>query len=98
MRVTIDLDSNKISKYIRTLNKGIALIGKPPEMIRISSSGRGYHFIWRGLNITQERAYLYRKIIGDDPNRIKLDKSSNKRAKQVLFTKKEVTYYGKTKK
>jgi len=93
MRVTIDLDSKSNFKFMWTLIKGLALIRKPPEMIRLSASGRGYHFIWRGLNITQEQAYLYRRIIGDDKNRIRLDKLSTKRVKQVLFTKKQVTYY-----
>lgn len=93
MRVTIDLDSSNTFKFMFTLIKGIALIRKPPDLIRRSSSGKGYHFIWRGLNITQEQAYAYRKFIGDDKNRIKLDQCSDKRIKQVLFTKKEVTYH-----
>jgi hypothetical protein len=93
MRVTIDLDSKNIFKFMFTLIKGLALIRRPPDVIRKSPSGKGYHFIWRGLNITQEQAYAYRKFIGDDKNRIRLDQSSNKRVKQVLFTKKEVIYY-----
>ena len=93
MRVTIDLDSKSVLRYLWTLFKGIILTRKLPEMIKESSGGRGYHFIWADLNITQERAYLYRRLIGDDVNRIALDKSSPKRVKQVLFNKKKVTFY-----
>lgn len=34
-------------------------------------------------------------MIGDDPNRIRLDKASDKRIKQVIFSEKDYTYFGK---
>ena len=92
MRVTIDLDSKSRIKLYWSVFKGILLCRKFPDVIRNSSGGRGYHIIWRGLNISEEQMFKYREWIGDDPNRLYLDRSSN-RVKQILFTKKEVKFY-----
>jgi hypothetical protein len=51
---------------------------------------KGFHIAWRGLDINEKKMYRYRYLIGDDRNRIWLDMIDDWRAKQVLFTEKEV--------
>ena len=63
-----------------------------------SSGGRGWHIIVYDVNIGEKEMFSARKFIGDDANRIKLDMSSRKRIRQVLFDKKEVHYYNVIKK
>ena len=91
MRVTIDLDTKSKFALFKTLFRGCAYFMKIPE---IRETAKGYHIIWRGLNITEEQCYTYRYKLGDDKKRIQLDMCSDKRIKQVLFREKVVTYYG----
>jgi len=56
---------------------------------KIERSRRGYHFIWYNLDIGFKKHLVYRKFIGDDWERVKLD-INPKRAGQVLFTSKKV--------
>lgn len=91
MRVTVDIDNDSVSKMLFCLVKGIILCRRLPYKIR--KTEKGWHLIWKGLNIDEEKSMEYRRILGDDPNRIKLDKNST-RIKQVLFTEKQVFYYG----
>ena len=93
MRVTCDIDTKNKVKLVWSLIKGCILCGKFPDEIR--ETKKGYHFIWRGLNINEKRSLWYRRIIGDDPNRIFLDSCSNKRITQVLFSEKRVKYFNK---
>ena len=92
MRITIDYDRESYIGLFWRILKGIYLCKKLPSMIRKCS--RGYHIVWHGLNISERDMFKYRKIIGDDPNRIRLDMCSEKRIKQVLFTEKITTCYG----
>lgn len=71
--------------------RGSFLNGKLPAEIWRTS--KGYHLIWRGLDISTEESYRRREMLGDDPNRIRLDKSSPKRIGQVLFSEKKRTYF-----
>lgn len=91
MRVTIDLDDNSTLKMIWTAIKGTILCRKLPYKIR--KTERGWHLIWKGLKISEEESIEYRRRIGDDENRIKLDEECSKRIKQVLFCEKKVFYY-----
>jgi len=93
MRVTIDLDDKRWWKVMWTIFKGCLITKKFPDEVRKSATGKGYHIIWRDLDIDEIRMFRYRKIIGDDKNRIKLDLVSRKRVSQVLFTKKKVVYF-----
>jgi hypothetical protein len=87
MRITIDIDNkDDLTKAIKT---GYKLIGRKPDVVRESAGKRGYHLIWYGLKINEDEMFFYREKIGDDPNRIRLDKKVKKNFKQVLFTKKE---------
>ena len=83
MRVTIDVDHQ--FNFLQ-IQKGIEMFGRFPE-IRKSPSGRGYHLIWRNLQISWEESMKYRRLLGDDPRRIMIDKVS-RGATQVLFSKK----------
>jgi hypothetical protein len=88
VRLTIDIDNREDLGTV--IFRGLYYVGKKPDVIRLSSSKRGYHVIWRGLKISEERSIELRKLIGDDPKRIYLDECSDIRTKQVLFSKKEV--------
>lgn len=85
MRVTVDIDSKNPIVLAIAIIKGIILCRNFPQ---IEKSRRGFHLIWYGLNIDENKMLLYRKLIGDDENRIRLDSLSDKRIKQVLFTEK----------
>lgn len=60
-------------------------------MIRLTR--RGFHVCWKGLSISREINYKYRFIIGDDENRIRLDRERTMGIQQVLFTHKTVWRY-----
>ncbi|MEM1543712.1 MAG: hypothetical protein QXP52_02250 [Candidatus Aenigmatarchaeota archaeon] len=92
MRVTVDLDDNSLFKMLCVAVKGTILCKKLPFKIRRTE--RGWHLIWKGLNISEEKSIEYRRKLGDDENRIKLDLECSKRIRQVLFTEKQVFYYG----
>ena len=91
MRVTIDLDDQSLLSFIITITKGYIMLKRLPDLTRRTK--KGYHLIWRHLNISQNKSYILRKFIGDDKNRLSLDMSSKKRIKQILFTTKKVTYF-----
>lgn len=84
MRVTIDIDERdlvRLGKIIAFFRKNYGII---PE-VRVSSSGRGFHVIAYGLDISYEESLKIRKMLGDDANRVMLDESILK-PKQVLFS------------
>lgn len=91
MRVTVDIDERSLFKMLCVAVRGSILCGRLPFKIRRTE--RGWHLIWKGLNISEAESIKYRKILGDDPNRIKLDEECTKRIKQVLFTEKQIFYY-----
>ena len=91
MRITIDQDSKSVLALSLKLVKGFLLFRKFPRKIRITR--KGYHLIWSDLDLTRREMFKYRKVIGDDKNRIRLDMLSNKRLSQVLFSAKRVTYF-----
>jgi hypothetical protein len=90
MRVSIDLDSHNRLKLQWALLKGRMLCKKPAD--RIYKTKHGFHIIWESINIPEETMFRYRKIIGDDSNRIKLDMHGH-RLKQVLFSEKHYRLY-----
>jgi hypothetical protein len=73
------------------LVKGSIMCKKLPYMV--TKTKRGFHYAWCGLSISEEQSYHYRLKLGDDINRIKLDMSSPKRLKQILFDHKAVYVY-----
>jgi hypothetical protein len=91
MRVSIDRDTHNPIDIMWCMIKGIYLCRRLPFKIR--KTRRGYHLIWKGLPIPEYKMYAYRKVIGDDKNRIFLDRLSTHRLKQVLFSEKKITYY-----
>lgn len=92
MRVTIDVDNHNILCIGWRILLGTIICRKKPFKIR--KTRRGYHIIWKGLNIDQNTMFKYRKWLHDDEKRLRLDMLSEKRIKQVLFTEKLVTYHG----
>lgn len=77
--------------FTATLMKGLILCRSLPK---IRKTAKGWHIVWYGLDIDEETMFKYRMLIGDDPNRIKLDMEAGKRISQVLFREKETHYYG----
>jgi hypothetical protein len=64
MRVTLDLDDRSSMKLSFVIIKGIILIGKFPDKIKMTA--RGFHVIWSNLNISEKKCFSYRKVLGDD--------------------------------
>jgi len=95
VRITIDLDDRRWWKVLWVVFKGCVLLRRFPDEIRASATGRGYHIIWRNLDIDRMQMFRYRRLIGDDKNRIKLDMMCEKKITQVLFRKKIVKYMKK---
>jgi len=91
IRITIDLDSHSKLRLALILLRGFATLHKFPDEIR--KTNRGRHIIWRGIKCTVEEMYLYRKIIGDDKRRIKLDILKKKGEKQILFKEKTASFF-----
>jgi len=86
MRVTIDVDKKKLAMEI--LTKGIEKLGRVPDEIRISASGKGFHYIWNSLDVSFEDSLQLREEIGDDPNRVRIDRACGLKPQQVLWTSK----------
>ena len=88
MRVSLDYDNHNILKLIYYLAKGIAINRKFPSMIR--KTRRGFHCVYRGLDISEREMFMRRYRLGDDSKRLWLDMSCPKKPKQVLFSEKIV--------
>jgi len=91
MRISIDLDNDSSLKLFWAIAKGHYFLGKFPEKIR--KTERGVHIIYRDT-ISENESIKYRKLIGDDRNRVALDLSSDLRIRQILFTEKTTTCHG----
>lgn len=89
MRVVVDIDSRDPHRARKVARRLYKLTGKAPE-IRISSMGRGYGFIVRGLPITFEHALWIRRKCGDDPMHVRFDAETNRKPKSILWTAKRV--------
>lgn len=93
VRVTIDSDSDSSLSLLWCVFKGYLRTGKMPEKVR--KSQRGYHIIWKGIDMTEKECIKARAFIGDDSNRLKMDLShinnGDFRLNQVLFTEKTTT-------
>jgi len=95
MRITIDIDTRNKLILLWKIFKGTILLEQFPDEIKSSASGRGYHLIWYNQfleqNITEafNNMIKYRKLIGDDKNRIRLDMLTPHRVPQIMFTDKE---------
>lgn len=86
IRLTIDLDSDSLLRLSFSLFKGFLVAGKLPEEIKRTQ--RGFHLIYYGIEIPYEKNFAYRKFIGDDESRIKLD-MHKKRIAQIMFDEKK---------
>ena len=66
-------------------------LGGEVEVCR-SADGGGYHIIAYGLPISFKTSLMLRKMLGDDPSRIKFDEDSYRlslgKPLQILYTKK----------
>jgi len=93
MRVTIDVDSKNPFQIAFVFIKGVLVCMRMPYLFRMTH--RGFHFAWRGFDITDDEMYKRRFIIGDDKKRIRLDMLSPMKPKQVLFTSKVHAEYKK---
>jgi len=88
MRVTIDLDEPSELMKLKTLFNLIYFTGRTPE-VKISSSGKGLHYIVRGLKITYNESLILRMICNDDINRVRFDTQplySRFKPRQILWT------------
>ena len=86
MRVTIDLDDTNGLELLKVFYN-LRYTGAEVEVYRTT---RGYHIIAYGLPITQEQSLEIREILGDDRNRIRLDRVADQKPKQILWTHKNL--------
>lgn len=90
VRITIDIDHTNGLMLMNSLLRGIYFLHRLPDVIRQTT--KGFHTIYYGINVTEDRSYKLRFCIGDDFNRIRLDRLSPLRLSQVLFSEKTVKY------
>jgi len=83
MRVTCDIDKGGV---LKSLILGLILFNKRPE---VRKTRRGYHLIWKGLNLSRDEVLRFRMILRDDPKRVIMD-GNPKKVFQVLFKEKEI--------
>jgi len=87
MRVTTDLDDPTRFDIVQSWHR-LENISERIEG-RISSSGNGIHMRGFGVETDDGLAERYRRICGDDPFRIYLDKKMYWRPSQVLYDEKD---------
>ena len=86
MRVTIDCDRKQ--EALTTFWKGLVRIKKAPDIIRVSSRGNGFHFVWLNACSTFSESIALRKAIGDDVKRIWIDEQAADKPKQIMWNSK----------
>ena len=88
-RITADIDSHNIFNLSFRLLRCYMLC--PREITIKHSNSKGYHIIlWLDLPKNTDKEYIFylRQFIGDDKQRIKIDRK-RKRPRQYLFFKKQ---------
>jgi len=91
IRTTVDIDQRNPLKMVYCIAKGTILCRKFPYLIR--KTKRGWHVGWHHLQISEMESLKLRLAIGDDPKRIFLDMTCQKKPKQILFSEKRVYVY-----
>lgn len=86
MRITLDLDEPSQLKLLKAYYN-LRRFGNVE--IRRSASGRGYHMIVRGLQISYEDSLTIRAMLGECETRLRFDSEKNKKMKQILWSAKE---------
>lgn len=86
----MDIDSTSTFMLLNSILRGFFLLKRLPDTIRQTS--KGFHVIYYGINVTEDRSYRLRFCLLDDTNRLRLDLLSPKRITNVLFSEKIVRY------
>jgi len=89
MRVVVEFDKRDKRRARKVARRLYAMTGKAPE-ICITSTGRGFGFIVRGLAITFAHALWIRRKCGDDKTHIRFDAETNYKPKNIMWTGKRV--------
>lgn len=89
MRVTCDIDCKSSLKIGYIILKGLYHFGKLPD--KIENSEKGVHLIYMHLDMDEKECFKFRKMLGDDSNRIRLDMETRFKPPQILFIEKNVT-------
>jgi hypothetical protein len=92
MRLTLDIDKKSSFDIGLILLKGLFYFRKLPEKAR--NTERGIHITYRDIATDEANSLKYRRLLGDDKNRVRLDRMATKKPKQILFTEKEVICQG----
>lgn len=88
-RITADLDTKNKNKILFSVAEALYKIPKITSLEIKPSNSKGYHLIiWTQKKYSQKQIYKIRAKIGDDKNRIKLDKL-RKIGLNTLFDRKE---------
>jgi len=85
MRVTIDLDTKNQLTLLKTLFNLAYFTGKRTVDILVEETRKGYH-LTAYTPLDFDSVIFLRKLLGDDPVRIKLDEKRKFKVKNVLWT------------
>lgn len=89
IRLTADLDTLDLMFIQKIIKKVFVYIPSINKLELNKSNSKGYHLIvWSSSFITKKDIFILRELIGDDKNRIRLDKIRG-RGLQTLFNRKE---------
>jgi hypothetical protein len=87
VRLTVDLDHvpewRFLAVYFNCRRFGEVEVERSPR-------GHGYHLIVRGLPSSREAELVLRSMLGDDPNRVRFDRESEYKPRNILFQTKWV--------
>lgn len=88
LRITSDLDSRSRLKLFFFIYRGLKNIEKIKKIEIYKSNSKGYHLIfWTTKRYNLKQIFRLRYLIGDDKNRIRLDRY-RKIGRNTLFTEK----------
>lgn len=88
-RITADIDNKRIFSLLESLFNTINNIEKIKRIIITPSHSKGWHIqVYTTKYYKKNEIYALRKLIGDDIQRIKLDKIHKGFSEQTLWYKK----------
>lgn len=89
IRITADYDTRNAKVIRRNISRAMIVISNIHSIELIKSWKKGFHLIiWSKTYYDKETIFVIRQLIGDDRNRIRLDRI-RKKGMQTLFDRKE---------
>ena len=83
-RVTVDLDYPSELQFLRTF----FALKQFTKVIEVFRTRKGYHFqAYDFPKMSEKELYEFRRVLGDDENRVFFDEELHGKPEQVLFTR-----------